>query len=121
MKRRSATAGALSVEAPPERVKELSRFGLEAGLAFQIVDDILDYVGDERLLGKRPGTDLAEGKTTLPVFILREHLDPPDRARLDAAILHQGGEAELPWVLEQIRLHGVEEACLGQARAHLGR
>ncbi len=47
-----------------EQLDALSNFGRRIGLAFQIVDDILDYDGDENLLGKPTGSDLASGKTT---------------------------------------------------------
>jgi heptaprenyl diphosphate synthase len=51
-----------------EHVEALRRFGYEVGLAFQIVDDVLDFTGDERVLGKPAGHDLKEGTITLPVI-----------------------------------------------------
>jgi len=116
----AAAVGGLSVEAPAARVKELARFGTEAGLAFQIIDDLLDYVGDEQLLGKRPGTDLVEGKRTLPTFILWERMTPDERVRLDAAL--DGSDlSELPWVRERMEAHDVPHACRDRAWTHLGR
>jgi octaprenyl-diphosphate synthase len=60
-------AGALSAGAPPERVAGVGRMGEHVGIAFQVVDDILDLDGDPARVGKRLGADLAEGKTTLPL------------------------------------------------------
>src|SRR5262249_3796431 len=47
-------------------------------LAFQVVDDILDFTGDERVLGKQVGSDLRQGIVTLPVLCLRERLAPEE-------------------------------------------
>ncbi len=56
--------GALAAEAPPEQLKLAEEYGYWLGLAFQIVDDILDVTGDEAALGKPIGSDAASGKST---------------------------------------------------------
>jgi len=58
--------------APPTQAAALHRYGLRMGLAFQVVDDILDITGDERLLGKPVGGDLRQRVVTLPVIRARE-------------------------------------------------
>jgi octaprenyl-diphosphate synthase len=65
----AAEAGAVSAGASPERCRALRRFGQDLGLAFQLVDDALDYSGDARTLGKNPGDDFREGKVTLPLLL----------------------------------------------------
>lgn len=60
--------GAMLGDAQPETVEALARFGYHLGMAFQIQDDILDFLGDEETLGKPVGGDLREGKVTLPVI-----------------------------------------------------
>jgi octaprenyl-diphosphate synthase len=65
----AAEAGAVSAHAPPERCRALRRYGQDLGLAFQLVDDALDYSGDARALGKNPGDDFREGKVTLPLLL----------------------------------------------------
>ncbi|MGD0884207.1 MAG: polyprenyl synthetase family protein [Thermodesulfovibrionales bacterium] len=55
---------------PLEQVDALGRFGMKTGIAFQIADDILDYMAEERDLGKKLGKDLEEGKITLPLIYL---------------------------------------------------
>ena len=49
-------------------MKALSQFGAHIGLAFQIVDDILDVVGEKRVIGKDVGSDIDKGKATYPAF-----------------------------------------------------
>jgi octaprenyl-diphosphate synthase len=66
-------AGARSADAPPDMIDALGRFGERVGIAFQIVDDVLDLEGIPHEVGKRLGHDLAEGKTTLPLALALEH------------------------------------------------
>jgi octaprenyl-diphosphate synthase len=65
----AAESGAVSAGAPPERCRALRKYGLELGLAFQLVDDALDYSSDSVTLGKNPGDDFREGKATLPLLL----------------------------------------------------
>jgi octaprenyl-diphosphate synthase len=65
----AAEAGAVSAGASPERRRALRQFGQDLGLAFQLIDDALDYSGDARTLGKNPGDDFREGKVTLPLLL----------------------------------------------------
>lgn len=65
--------GAVIANATQEKEDALSAFGLELGMAFQIADDILDYMAEEKKLGKSLGKDLEEGKITLPlIYLLRD-------------------------------------------------
>ncbi len=61
------TAAVLASDDPGE-IKALRRFGLHFGLAYQLVDDYMDYAGDSADMGKNTGDDLAEGKLTLPII-----------------------------------------------------
>lgn len=68
--------GAILGSLPEEKVNALTRFGLKTGIAFQITDDILDYMANEKNLGKRLGKDLKEGKITLPlIYLLKSATD----------------------------------------------
>lgn len=63
----------------PERDKEaLAKYGKDLGLAFQVVDDILDYTADEKSLGKPAGSDLKDGQVTAPVYFALEQLQAND-------------------------------------------
>jgi heptaprenyl diphosphate synthase len=64
----SCGLGALVGGADRAAVRAMGRFGRFTGMAFQIIDDVLDFVGDERLVGKRVGGDLRQGNLTLPVL-----------------------------------------------------
>jgi octaprenyl-diphosphate synthase len=114
----AATVGALCGEESSKQVAALGRYGRELGLAFQIVDDLLDYEGDEATFGKRPGTDFRAAKPTLPLLLLRERLDADARARLGEAL---GRESELAWVQAQLREHGIAQECRERAARHSER
>ncbi len=61
----------------PLRVRELKRFGVHFGIAFQVVDDILDYISDPEALGKPAGSDLLNGTCTLPYFLYLDQQPDP--------------------------------------------
>jgi len=67
--------GAICGGASEETIAALGRFGYALGMAFQIVDDVLDYVGDEQVLGKPAGGDLRRGLITLPLIYAVSHDD----------------------------------------------
>lgn len=58
------------------------RFGHHLGIAYQIYDDLVDFLGEEQQIGKTLGTDLASGKLTLPLMLLLEKVSPEERATL---------------------------------------
>ncbi|MTI12523.1 octaprenyl diphosphate synthase [Sansalvadorimonas verongulae] len=64
----STHTAALLAEASSEKIEALKAYGNHLGLAFQLVDDLLDYTGDSDTMGKNAGDDLAEGKVTLPLI-----------------------------------------------------
>jgi octaprenyl-diphosphate synthase len=61
--------GALSAGATKEQAKNAGLFGMGFGCAFQIIDDYLDYAGEQAIIGKAPGDDFREGKVTMPVIL----------------------------------------------------
>jgi octaprenyl-diphosphate synthase len=101
-------------------------FGWEIGLAFQIVDDCLDVVGDEKVVGKSVGTDVEDGKITLPVLYAYKHADEKSRAKLRDVCTAPGLEHRLALLREACPLEaGVEFAMeraaviVAQARSRL--
>jgi len=74
--------GAMLSQAAEDQVESLGRFGLLAGIAFQITDDLLDIAGDEKRTGKTPQSDLAKDKPTLAVIHLLRTIDVPRRAQV---------------------------------------
>jgi len=72
-----------------EKTEALADYGMNLGMAFQIIDDLLDFTADPDVLGKPVASDLKEGKLTLPLIYLLEKNDPTERA-LVQAVLEEG-------------------------------
>lgn len=75
----AAESGGVCAGASPEQAAALRRYGQELGLAFQLVDDALDYSGTSETLGKNPGDDFREGKATLPLILAIERTGAQER------------------------------------------
>ncbi|MGE5310168.1 MAG: polyprenyl synthetase family protein [Nitrospirota bacterium] len=82
----STRAGALAGGGSSGQVEGLGRYGRAVGLAFQIVDDLLDIQGDAALLGKKTGVDIARGKATYPAAVGLEQADKDARALISKAL-----------------------------------
>lgn len=120
-------SGALLANAPDVAATALAAFGLDLGIAFQLVDDALDYVAREDRLGKPVGSDFREGKVTYPVIHVMRNATPTDRERLErlADQAHPGDDG-LALLRELVdRYEAVPAAMrvvdqyLARARAHL--
>jgi geranylgeranyl pyrophosphate synthase len=110
----AAEGGAILGGASEQVIKALRKHGLNLGMAFQIVDDILDFVGEEEELGKPRGTDLRQGTITLPVICFLESCGEEVRSDLLRRILLGTGEdEELALAIEMV---GTSPA-IGQAYA----
>ena len=79
-------SGALIAGVSPKKTKALSDYGFNLGIAFQMVDDLLDYSSNTTVLGKEVGADLKEGKLTLPVIYSLESAAPKDRTLMGKII-----------------------------------
>jgi len=82
----AAQLGAVLGGADPEREAALAAYGLHLGIAFQLIDDVLDYSGDLEAIGKNLGDDLAEGKMTLPLIRAMAVGGPEDAALIRNAV-----------------------------------
>lgn len=107
--------------APTPVVDALRTYGLELGTAFQIVDDVLDLVGDEAVVGKSLGTDLRNGKMTLPVIFMRDATTPAGLALLTKVMKGEGDEADAAALRRALVEDGHVEAANVRARDHLRR
>ncbi len=99
----SCRLGAHYAGASAEVVERLTSFGRDLGIAFQIVDDVLDLQGEEEATGKSLGTDLEQQKPTLPIIHALESHSPEKRDELLSLL---GGDTApnraslLPWLAE---------------------
>src|SRR5262249_935474 len=107
--------GALLAGASREQEDALARFGLNLGFAFQVADDVLDYVADAGTLGKNIGDDLAEGKATLPLIYAIERAPEAQAASLRRAI-ETGGLDSLDNIVAAIRDTGAIERARARAQ-----
>ena len=82
----SAETGARLANVHAEDIENARLFGLHFGLAYQLMDDLLDYAGDTQELGKNIGDDLAEGKTTLPLIFAMRNCNDLERGFLRQVI-----------------------------------
>ncbi len=94
---------------PTEFVQAASSFGRHLGIAYQIYDDLADFFGDEKRIGKTLGTDLASGKLTLPLLELLAKLPPEEKATLIDEILKKR-PPQLALRIAQMKEHRVFES-----------
>lgn len=100
-------AGALLAGAPENHVKALAQYGYSLGVAFQLVDDLLDYTADPGVLGKATGTDLREGKLTLPLIYALDRATKKDRCCLETIIGNDDSDAKgFDTVLDLVNKYG---------------
>jgi octaprenyl-diphosphate synthase len=113
-----ARLGALSAGANETIEQKLGDFAWNLGIAFQLVDDILDFTSREKILGKPVGNDLREGKVTLPLIYALETADAEER-KLVETVLADGNYDQVPFgkILQMLNRHkGIERA---QERAQM--
>ena len=101
----AAHAGAVLAGANEKTEHALRDYGLHLGIAFQMVDDQLDYLGTPEELGKNIGDDLAEGKVTLPLIVAMRNGQPDQKAFVENAI-RNGGVENLPKMLRLVNATG---------------
>jgi geranylgeranyl pyrophosphate synthase len=101
------------------QIVALRRFGRELGMAFQIIDDVLDFIGDEAQLGKPAGSDLRQGLMTLPILCYLERAE--DDAPVNAVLSGQRDKEYVQAAIEAVCSSGAIEASLAEARAHARR
>lgn len=112
-----AAAPSYIAETSQAEKASLKAFGLNLGIAFQVVDDCLDFVSDEATLGKPAGNDLKEGKITLPLLLLLEHGTTEDRAFIEAVVAARRFDPE---TLREVADRVTESGVLSQAEAIAG-
>jgi octaprenyl-diphosphate synthase len=116
----STHSAGLIAGASAEQIAALRTFGDSLGVAFQLVDDLLDYRGDAATLGKNVGDDLAEGKPTLPLIAtLRD--GSPEQAQLVRSAIQQGGSQDLEGIRAAVEAAGALDYTARLARDYAAR
>src|SRR5690349_24515810 len=97
--------GAILGKAPLEQEEAMAGYGMHLGTAFQLIDDVLDYSGDQAVIGKNVGDDLAEGKPTLPlIYSMRTGTEAQATLIRDAIV--NGGRDDFPAIVAAIDATG---------------
>jgi octaprenyl-diphosphate synthase len=107
-----ARLGAIAGGADEASESRLGEYAWNLGIAFQLIDDVLDFTSREKILGKPVGNDLREGKVTLPLIYALESAEPEER-RLVETVLADGNYDQVPFgkILQILHRHsGVERA-----------
>ncbi len=113
----AACAGSALLSNNDEQRQALYDYGLNLGIAFQLVDDILDYEGDPEETGKNVGDDLAEGKPTLPLIYLLRHGSKDQQQQVRRAISEKSA-AELDGIVTAVQSSGALDYCRQAAARH---
>jgi octaprenyl-diphosphate synthase len=116
----STHSAAALAQAPDAQREALRMFGDHLGVAFQLVDDLLDYRGDAETLGKNVGDDLAEGKPTLPlIYAMRE--GTAEQAALVRRAIQKGGIEDLEQIREAVEHSGALDYTARMAQDYVAR
>ena len=111
--------GAIVGGANDEQRAALREYGLNAGIAFQLIDDVLDFVSTEDKLGKPVANDLREGKLTLPLIHLMEMGDPEHRRLVETVVTEGAFESvSREQILGLVLEHGTLDRARSEARAY---
>jgi octaprenyl-diphosphate synthase len=114
----AARAGAVAAGRPGAEANALETYGRELGLAFQLVDDALDYGGLSAAMGKNTGDDFREGKVTLPVVFARDAGDESERAFWRRVMSGERGDDDFHRAVSLLRRHDAITLTLNAARTH---
>jgi octaprenyl-diphosphate synthase len=117
-----ARLGAVVAGADPATEDRLGEYAWNVGMAFQLIDDVLDFTAHENVLGKPVGNDLWEGKVTLPLIYALECGSEEDR-KLVATVVRDRSYERVPFecILELIRRRGGVERVRQRAREFTGK
>jgi len=110
----STQSGAILSQAPEESIQALKRYGTNLGIAFQVVDDLLDFIGTEGALGKPVGSDLSQGTLTLPAMLLLEQSpkDNPVRELFNSPDMPEAARQEkIKRAIDMVGSSSVEAEC----------
>ena len=119
----SCHTGAILGTKNPEYVNALIAYGELIGIAFQIIDDLLDFVADPEKFGKQPFKDLREGKLTFPMIYVRENCTGEERKKLEDIFntVEFAGDQTIEWMSQLLDFYAVKSYCLEVAQEYVDR
>jgi octaprenyl-diphosphate synthase len=109
--------GAIIAQSSAKEREALRLYGKHLGIAFQLIDDVMDYLSSAEEMGKNTGDDLAEGKATLPLIQAMKETDPDNRKLIRRAI-REGGLDDLTPVLDAILATNAIDYTQDMAKQH---
>jgi geranylgeranyl pyrophosphate synthase len=112
----STESGGILSQAPESAIQLLKDYGYNLGLAFQIIDDILDFTGTEAELGKPAGSDLRQGTLTLPAMLLNERY--PHDNPVKRLFENRERTENIAIAIEQVRSSSIVDDCYKIARSY---
>jgi octaprenyl-diphosphate synthase len=113
-------AGAIIGGATPDEEAALAAYGMDLGIAFQLMDDTLDYIADEKEFGKSIGHDLEEGKVTLPLIETLRKCSADERDTVaEIVVKEELNHEDFDQVFDLVRAHGGIEYTVGRARDYV--
>ncbi len=116
----ACACGAIISDAESEIAESLTQFGLNVGIAFQLIDDLLDYTSSQEVLGKPVGKDLREGKVTLPLIYTLTQLETTEKKRLeDLFVNHQPTDDDFRDIIDLVRGKGAVDRIREEAQLYV--
>jgi octaprenyl-diphosphate synthase len=115
----ACACGAIISGSEVETEDALAKFGMNAGIAFQLRDDLLDYTSSREVFGKPVGKDLQEGKITLPLIYAIDKMDVSERERLEGIIKHSG--TKCTELIDLVRNNGVLDRIREEAQSFVDK
>ena len=102
-------SGAILSQAPEKSIQTLKDYGHNLGIAFQVIDDILDFIGNEEEMGKPIGSDLAQGTLTLPAMLLLERY--PEDNPVKRLFQNKDKQKNIRLAIELVRNSSIVPEC----------
>lgn len=113
----SSRIGTALSDYSPEQMHAMQTYGLQLGIAYQLIDDALDYQSSKEVMGKNVGNDLSEGKPTLPIIHALKKGSPAETKTIQEAI-QTGSHEKLDDIIQIIESTGAIEYTLQAAKKH---
>jgi geranylgeranyl diphosphate synthase type I len=118
----SCALGALSVaDSDNKDVENLSTFGRNVGIAFQLIDDLIGIIGDPKLTGKSVGNDIREGKKTYPILLALRNAKEDEKSKIFKVFGKNSSTADIKVAVRTISNIGIEREVRKAAKLHIER